>query len=120
MEALALMLIHFLLPNGLPWSRYQLPRTNLQYDTLVRMKLNTRAEELCRGIPSVFKEFLRYCRALKFMEQPDYLAWIGRFADLLKENGHVGSDGSASDLFYWPPRPRSVTFLLYIFTWQRL
>ncbi|KAL5501438.1 hypothetical protein ACEPAH_8698 [Sanghuangporus vaninii] len=107
MEALALMLIHVLTEGGLPWTRNGIPKTNKAHDVIIRKKLRTTPEDLCRGLPGVFEEFLRYCRRLKFFEQPDYRFWRERFADLAREKGYAIHGGYVDDYFVWPPRPET-------------
>lgn len=34
--------------------------------------METSLEELCKGYPVEFKEFMEYCRSLKFEDDPDY------------------------------------------------
>ncbi|OCB87752.1 CK1/CK1 protein kinase [Sanghuangporus baumii] len=107
MEALALMLIHVLTEGGLPWTRNGIPKTNKAHDVIIRKKLRTTPEDLCRGLPGVFEEFLRYCRRLKFFEQPDYRFWRERFADLAREKGYAIHGGYVDDYFVWPPQPET-------------
>ena len=99
MEAAALMLIHLLTPNGLSWTRNGVPKTDEAHDRLKREKKNARPEDLCRGLPSEFEEFLRYCRRLNFMDRPDYQRWKDEFAALAEGQGF----GDCSQ-FEWPPR----------------
>ena len=103
LEALALMLIHLLTPNGLSWTRNGVPKDNVQHDRLKRMKLMARPEDICRGMPDEFEEFLRYCRKLKFAETPDYGHWIDEFRGVAKSHGFPESDA-----FVWPPLPLPV------------
>ncbi|EJC98848.1 CK1/CK1 protein kinase [Fomitiporia mediterranea MF3/22] len=105
MEALALMLIHVLTEGGLPWTRNGVPKTDKAHDILIRQKQRAKPEELCHGLPPVFEDFLRYCRRLKFFEQPDYRYWRDQFADLAREVGYAEPDGSVNDDLVWPPRP---------------
>ncbi|KIP08079.1 hypothetical protein PHLGIDRAFT_104812 [Phlebiopsis gigantea 11061_1 CR5-6] len=101
MEALALMLIHLLTRGGLPWTRNGVPKTDDAHDRLIREKADARPEDLCRGMPDVFEEFLRYCRRLKFSARPDYERWRQAFMDVTVENGFPEEDA-----FVWPP-PKS-------------
>ncbi|KAH8108676.1 CK1/CK1 protein kinase [Phellopilus nigrolimitatus] len=108
MEALALMLIHLVTENGLPWTRNGVPKTDKLHDIIIRKKLNARPDVLCRGLPPVFEEFLRYCRRLRFLDQPNYRFWRKEFAALAREKGYVEPDGSVSDALVWPPRLEEV------------
>ncbi|PCH40288.1 CK1/CK1 protein kinase [Wolfiporia cocos MD-104 SS10] len=98
LEAVALMLIHLLTPGGLPWVRNGVPKTEAAHDRIKRAKLKARPEDLCRGLPPQFEQFLKYCRRLKFAEGPDYARWIHEFEDLAVECGYP-----ASSAFVWPP-----------------
>ncbi|KAI0685806.1 CK1/CK1 protein kinase [Cytidiella melzeri] len=98
MEALALMLIHLLTPGGLSWTRNGVPKTDAAHDILKREKSNATPEDLCRGLPSEYEEFLRYCRRLKFAERPDYDRWYAAFQDLAMDEGFPSDEA-----FVWPP-----------------
>lgn len=97
------MLIHLLTPGGLSWIRHGVPKTDIAHNRLKREKQRATPEDLCRGLPSEFEEFLRYCRRLKFEERPDYQRWIDEFKDLA-----VGRGYPASDAFVWPPPVQEV------------
>ncbi|TDL23123.1 kinase-like protein [Rickenella mellea] len=103
LEALALMLIHLLTPNGLPWTRNGVPKTEAQQDRLIRAKQRAKPDEICRGLPQEFEDFLRYCRSLKFFERPDYELWRENFAKLARDHGWHNS-GTVDEDLYWPPR----------------
>lgn len=45
-------------------------------------------DELCKGYPDEFKDFMNYCRSLQFVDDPDYKYMIGLFEGCLKKNGH--------------------------------
>lgn len=97
------MFVHLLMPGGLPWTRNGVPKTNAQHLRIKHAKEAARPEELCRGIPSEFEEFLRYCRRLKFAERPGYEYWIDEFRTLAHDNGF-----SDMDKFIWPPLHQQV------------
>jgi casein kinase 1 len=98
MEALALMLIHLLTPRGLSWTRNGVPKTDEAHERLKLAKKNALPEDLCRGLPPEFEEFLRYCRRLNFYDKPDYERWIEEFRSLAVESGFPEEDD-----FIWPP-----------------
>ncbi|KAF7979648.1 hypothetical protein HWV62_41619 [Athelia sp. TMB] len=100
LEAAALMLIHMLTPNGLHWTRNGIPKSDAQHRRIKKEKREARPEDLCKGLPSEFEEFLRYCRRLKFAECPDYERWIEEFRNLADGEGF-----GRSDAFIWPPPP---------------
>lgn len=103
MEAAALMFIHLLTPRGLSWTRNGVPKTDTAHERLKREKRNARPEDLCKGLPVEFEDFLRYCRRLKFQEQPDYATWKLAFQELAMSTGYSGLED-----FIWPPEPPQV------------
>ena len=44
-------------------------------------------DELCKGYPDEFKDFMGYCRKLTFTDDPDYKYIIGLFEGCMKKNG---------------------------------
>lgn len=98
LEAAALMFIHMMTPRGLSWTRNGVPKSDEAHNRLKAEKRAARPEHLCKGLPPVFEEFLRYCRSLKFSQQPDYARWVGEFRDLAVEEGFPPTE----DLV-WPP-----------------
>ena len=44
----------------------------------------TPIEELCKGMPEQFLEFVKYARGLEFKEKPNYDKIIGMFEDCKK------------------------------------
>jgi hypothetical protein len=45
-------------------------------------------DELCKGYPDEFKDFMNYCRKLEFVDEPDYKYMIGLFENCMRNNGH--------------------------------
>lgn len=50
--------------------------------------METSLEELCKGYPPEFKEFMEYCRSLKFEEDPDYKYIVGIFEKCMTRHGY--------------------------------
>ena len=103
LESAALLLLHILTPGGLPWTRNGIPRNDAAHDRLKWAKRAAQPEDLARGLPEEFEEFLQYCRSLSFAERPDYAYWRGRFHDLADELGFKDAER-----FIWPPPPTPV------------
>jgi hypothetical protein len=49
--------------------------------------METSLDELCKDQPPEFKEFMEYCRSLKFEEDPDYKYVNGIFERCMARNG---------------------------------
>ena len=47
-------------------------------------------DELCRGYSPEFKEFMEYCRSLKFEQRPDYSTCIGFFQKCMDRHKYDG------------------------------
>ena len=76
MEALGYVLIYFARGGMLPWMSAPGNRkkeTPQEMNERVKtMKMATRVDDLCQGLPAAFAHYLRHVRALKFEQQPDY------------------------------------------------
>lgn len=47
----------------------------------MEIKEATTAQELFKGYPHVFHEFLDYANKLEYEERPDYAQWITKFEE---------------------------------------
>ena len=90
MEALAYTLI-YLAKGKLPWKGIKWGNGNdreTMRNEIYYMKMSTPVDVICEGLPDVFKEFLFYCRRLKFDETPDYSFWRNQFRKLYFKEGY--------------------------------
>mmetsp|Transcript_24927 Transcript_24927/g.43793 ORF Transcript_24927/g.43793 Transcript_24927/m.43793 type:complete len:325 (+) Transcript_24927:14-988(+) len=71
LEALMYVLI-YLMRATLPWQGLQARTKQEKYDRIKHTKVATTVEDLCRGLPNEFAEYLNYVKALKFDSRPDY------------------------------------------------
>ena len=51
-----------------------------------KKKLETTLEELCKGYPVEFKEYMEHCRSLKFEQDPDYKYCVNLFEKCMKRH----------------------------------
>lgn len=84
--SLGYMILYFHL-GELPWQGKQAPTKEAKYKLIADCKRSTRLEDLCRGLPDGFKEYMQYCRNLAFQERPDYSMLKGIFQGILAEQG---------------------------------
>ena len=71
---------------------------NEKYNNIKKKKLEVSVDDLCKGYPEEFKDFMNYCRKLGFTEDPDYKLMIGMFEGCMKKNG---IDPRAAPDFIW-------------------
>jgi hypothetical protein len=90
------VLLYFL-KGSLPWQGLPGRTKNEKYSNIKKKKLETSLDELCKGQPSEFKEFMEYCRALKFEQDPDYKHILGMFERCMSRHGF---DSKSTD-FTW-------------------
>jgi serine/threonine protein kinase len=89
LESLAYILIYFL-RGSLPWQRLN------EGDSLLKIKQQITAHELCLGLPVEFLQFINYTRSLSFSDKPDYGYLCSLFEGLLVRKGF--QNGSSFDL----------------------
>jgi hypothetical protein len=71
LESLGYVLIYFL-KGSLPWQGLQVTEKEKKYDAIMKKKMFTQIDELCRGLPREFNQYLEYTRKLRFDDKPDY------------------------------------------------
>lgn len=59
--------------------------------------METSLETLCKGLPREFKEYMEYCRKLKFEQEPDYKHCLSLFRRCMERNN---IDPSSTD-YIW-------------------
>lgn len=76
----------YLLKGSLPWQGLPGRSKNEKYNNIKKKKIETPLEELCRGNPTEFREFMEYCRALKFEQEPNYRKCIEFFDNCMERH----------------------------------
>lgn len=65
--------IIYLYKGSLPWENYFAGANKYEeYANIAKKVKETSLNELCDGCPVEFLTFMKYCRNLKFEEEPDY------------------------------------------------
>jgi casein kinase 1 len=80
-ESIGYMLVYFL-KGSLPWQGVVGDNKQEKYNKIMDLKVSTKLDVLCRGLPAEFAVFLQYTRSLKFEEKPDYRYLMNVFLNL--------------------------------------
>ena len=81
LESLGYIFVYFC-KGSLPWQGLKATTKKQKYDRILEKKLSVNVDTLCQGLPVEFKDYLNYCKNLKFDERPDYLYLARLFKDL--------------------------------------
>ena len=77
----------------LPWQGLLTKSKEEKYRKIKEIKLNTSVDDLTRGFPVEFAEYMNYCRNLEFIQDPDYSYLRRLFKDLYNrcefQNEHI-------------------------------
>ncbi|KAK2584772.1 hypothetical protein KPH14_007096 [Odynerus spinipes] len=86
LESLGYVLMYFN-RGSLPWQGLKAATKRQKYERISEKKMSTPIEELCKGYPVEFGSYLKYCRALRFEERPDYSYLRQLFRTLFHSQG---------------------------------
>jgi len=81
LEAIGHMFLYFL-RGALPWSGLEAKTQEEKYRKIKEKKIDTPLDDLCKGFPVEFKDYLRTVRSLEFKERPDYNLYRQWFRNL--------------------------------------
>lgn len=85
LETIGHVVLYFL-RGSLPWQNLPGKNKDEKYKNIKKKKLETSLDELCKGYPVEFKEYMEYCRSLKFEQDPDYKYCVSLFDKCMKRN----------------------------------
>nr|UHH90569.1 doubletime [Pyrrhocoris apterus] len=71
LESLGYVLMYFN-RGSLPWQGLKAATKRQKYERISEKKVSFTIEDLCKGYPGEFSQYLNYCRSLGFDERPDY------------------------------------------------
>jgi len=92
LEAVGYVLLYFL-RGKLPWQGIHVRNKEDRYHKIMEIKMKTTPEELCKGFPRQFENYIRYCRNLEYTENPEYNYLKKLFTEVLK--------GYTENVFDW-------------------
>jgi len=79
--------------NRLPWQGYSIhgPKAKTNYEKILEIKKISKPEIICNFLPSEFAEYIRYCRELKFEQDPDYEYLRSLFIKVLQRYDNINN-----------------------------
>ena len=84
LEAIGYVLMYFL-RGSLPWQGLHVHKGEDRYKKILAKKRGTTAEELCRGFPKEFADYINYTRNMEFEVDPDYKYLRGLLLAILEK-----------------------------------
>ena len=72
LESLVYVIV-YLVKGRLPWQGIAVHPGQVHHDEVLKLKQETTAETLCKGLPQPLIKFIRHIRSLGFKDKPDYL-----------------------------------------------
>ena len=96
LEALSYIMIYFY-TGSLPWQSLQTKAKKEKFSKIKVIKISTSPKDLCKGCPPEMREFVEYCRDLKFDEEPKY----EMLKELLEKIGDKEGYDITEPLFDW-------------------
>ena len=94
LESLCYMILYFIVKK-LPWQGISAISLKDRYKKIYYIKEALEQWEKFKKIPIQIQNFIKYCRNLKFCQEPDYKKMKNYFYDLMKENNII-NDGDFS------------------------
>lgn len=70
-ESIGYMLVYFM-KGRLPWQGLKKDSKTKQLDRIKEVKMSTKVDKLCMGLPQCFVKFLKYIKSCEFYDEPDY------------------------------------------------
>ena len=87
LEAVGYVLLYFL-RGRLPWQGIPVKNKEERYRKIKQKKIDITAEELCKGFPLQFVQYLNYTRNLEYEDDPNYNFLKNLFVSVLSDMGH--------------------------------
>jgi len=82
LESVGYVLMYFL-RGSLPWQGLKIKSKEDRYKKILDKKKETSSEQLCKGFPEEFKDFLEYAKNLEYTEEPKYEKYKNKFYNLV-------------------------------------
>ena len=86
LESLGYVLLYFL-RGKLPWQGMPGANKKEKYTNIMNRKISFALDQLCKGFPDEFIQYIQYCRLLQFKDKPDYTLLLNLFQQVMKSKG---------------------------------
>ena len=89
LESFGYMLIYLAKGGWTPWNKYYKIKNITPFELakiITKIKLEISEENLCKGLPNEFIEYMKYVKKLEFEQEPDYKYLNGLFLSILSRN----------------------------------
>ena len=87
LESFGYMLIYLAKGGCLPWKICEiLGDKNENIKNIIKIKLRTTNENLCKGLPNEFIQYIKYVKKLDFEQEPNYQYLTGLFTSILSKD----------------------------------
>ena len=91
MESLGYVLMYFN-RGSLPWQGLKATTKQQKYEKICEKKMSTPVKVLCKGFPEEFTMYIKYCRGLRFEEEPNYMYLRQIFESLFAKLNYTYDD----------------------------
>ena len=92
LESAGYVFIYFAQKGELPWQGLNVPDKLERYREIYKIKKRIKPEELCKGLPKEFCDYIKYVKGLQFEQDPDYNYLKGLFLNILNRIGFNNID----------------------------
>ena len=86
LESLGYVII-YISKGTLPWANIQKDTKDKLNKKILKIKMNTKPDKLCLGLPYQFEEYIKYVRNMTYEQEPDYNYLRNLFLNALESNG---------------------------------
>ena len=86
LESLGYVIV-YIAKGTLPWASIKSDNKEGLYNRILEVKNETTPENLCRGLPIQFEEYIRYIRGMSYEQEPDYRYLKNLFLIVLRNIG---------------------------------
>ena len=100
LESFGYMLLYLARGGWIPWMKYnKIKDKNEALQKILKIKLKVTDENLCKGLPNEFIQYMKYVKKLDFEQEPDYQYLIGLFISILSKKEMI-----KNVTFFWIKR----------------